>query len=66
VGLAATVLLVTTFLTATVGFNGANGFVCAKPETAIEVAKAKMIVFFIFKVFKFRPQKYIRIRLLHQ
>jgi len=59
-------LLVTNFLGATVGFNGAIDFVCAKPETVIEVTRAKMIVFFIFKVFKFRPQKYIRIRLKNQ
>jgi hypothetical protein len=63
VGLVATDLLVTAFLSATVGFNGANGFVCAQPETANEVAKAKKIVFFILSRFKFRPQKYIRIRL---
>jgi hypothetical protein len=53
--------LVATFLSATVGFTGAKGFVCAQLITVIEVAKAKMIVFFIFKVFKFRAQKYIQI-----
>ncbi|NBX27747.1 MAG: hypothetical protein EBR55_05785 [Chitinophagia bacterium] len=65
VGLVATDL-VTAFLIATVGFNGTDGFVCAKLETVIEVARAINIVFFILTIFKFRPQKYIRIPLKNQ
>jgi hypothetical protein len=65
VGLVATGL-VATFLSATVGFTGAKGFVCAQLVTVIVVAMAKNIDFFILRIFEFRPQKYIRITLYFQ
>jgi YHS domain-containing protein len=65
-GLEATVLVVTSFLTAMLGFTGTACFVCAQLETVNVVAKATNIIFFIMTVFKFRLQKYIQIPLISQ